>query len=171
MTWSGWDIAVILVGILQVVGVVYVARAALKIVNGPVAWGRKRVVPFIDHGKNLPRVGREAWEANREQALALYDEARDTVQAVRETVSPPAFAASEPINYRSLGTAWTSLQAARQALGFVRRAGKRKNAPASAPFAERIGLIPSARKPLPKLIGAARFVLRVRGLLRKSGIV
>lgn len=172
MTWSGWDIGVTLAFAAQIAGTTFVVRAALKIMNGPVKRVQNRVPPLLEHGKALVSAGQDAWQNNREQVVLLVDDVKSVAHSVHQAVAPPAVTVDAPINYQKIGTAWASVKTAQQGFGFLRRVISRRKSPkTTVSFAERIGLVPPAGKPVGRVIGAARFLLRVRGILKNSGVV
>ena len=174
MMWSGWDTAIVVAAAAQVAGLGGLVWVALKIKNGPVTRLQKSVGPLTGKSKTLFYAGKKAYQTNREQGVLLIETVREAAHTVQEAAHPPALSLDAPINYQKMNRAWAGLKTAQQGVGLVRRFAK-KGTPLGKPrrisFAERIGLIPPAGKPVGRLLKATRTVLRVRGLLKASGKV
>ena len=173
MTWSGWDVWVIAAGVAQVAGLGGVVYAALKIIKGPVSQVQKRVVPLIGGGKALVVTGKAAWEANREQGILLFDSVKEAAHSVHGAAHMPAFSLDAPVNYQKVSRVVSGVKVAQQGIGLVRRFTQKSRPPKvrRASLAERMGFVPPAGKPVGKVLGWVRTVLRVRGLLKGTGLV
>ena len=172
--WSGWDTAIVVAAVAQVAGIAGLVWVALKIKSGPVTRLQKSVGPLIGKSKTLFFAGKNAYQANREQGVLLVETVKEAAHTVQEAVRPPALSIDAPINYQKMNRAWAGLKTAQQGVGLARRFAKKGTSlgkPRRISFAERIGLLPPAGKPVRRILKAARTALRVRGLLKASGKV
>ena len=179
MTWTTWDILILLAFAAQVAVIAAFVVAVLRVKNGPVARLTVRGGKVAASGSGLAQALLVAFEANRDQALRLIDRGRDLVAILRRRTASPA---GMSITYHSLLSALSTARTVRGGLSqvtqLVRRRGPSAVALTSGPprrvpvgLAERLGLVPPAAKHLGKVIGFARTAWKVRGDLRRRGLM
>jgi hypothetical protein len=188
MTWTGWDVAVTVMGVLNAAVLIVAAVAGLKILRGPVAGVKARALPLLPRGLALASAGQRAFAANRGRIAALASR----IGALRRLMSVDAYIPSpegEPVTYRSVTNAFRTAQSIRaglrQAQGMAQKVRGRGKAdsdaappgPAgakSAPrkrqsLAMRLGLIPPAARHLPTVLRAVRIARSTAAALQKRG--
>jgi hypothetical protein len=169
MTWTVWDVLVIILGIVQLALLGAVAYIILGVVRGPIAGVTSRAGDVVARGRSLANAAGSAVTANRAHILAIVADLR----GISDTLRAPDATRSLPINYHTLRRVLTAVMTVRRGMGTVRsiRAsvsgmrtagvrGWRKTSPpprrARRSFAEHIGLVPPIVARLTPLLPYAR---------------
>lgn len=177
MTWSIWDVLVILLFLGQIGAVVYVVLCVLKIKNGPVATVIGHVKPLTTSGKAIIATGKREVEQNKARWLTMAAEAKSLIRVVRKDVT--AKPDGMLIDYKTImsGVAglkflrrgWRQIQVARSKTanppGPPSRVGKK---PVS--IADRLGLVPPVVKKAGPLLRVVKVLLALRKELANRGI-
>jgi len=172
MTWTVWDILIVLAGIPQLAGLIGVGVVVLRIIKGPVAGMTAKIGDLTARGKALADTSLNVVNANKKHVLAIVADVKGMVEAVRT----PDVTQNLPINYGTLRRSFNTLMSIRRGLKTVQGLTQRKPKGAAALTAataankrpprrsipDRLGLIPPAAKHLTRALPYIRMALNVR---------
>jgi hypothetical protein len=178
---SFWDILIITLGIAQMIVLVWVTYAVLRIKRGPVARFLPRVVSIVKNTAKIGAVGVASVALLDERVQGVKGEVRGIAEGVKYGTRLDL---GDSISYKSLLETLATVRSARGmlrgGLAFLNRWRNRKAPPGPAAaqskrnrrsLADRLGLVPPIARPLGRVlhyVGIARDVhreLRGRGIL------
>lgn len=110
MTWTIWDILVVVLFVLNLAAMGVVVFFALRL-KKPVTWAKGRIPPLVAHGKAIAQTGKREFDQNRHRVESLAGEVKGLAAAVKPAAVTPAPDPRLRFNYRSLLSALALLRA------------------------------------------------------------
>ncbi len=180
MSWTVWDVLVVLAGLANLGVLVALGVAAMKIVRGPVAWANRRRQTITVHVTSLAQSGKAAFFANRDAVTELATE----VTGLRGSLHADSFRtpfADEAVSYGRIAVALATARQVRS--GWAMFANFRKGgfksllpsagrkAPARPAKPNRFGLVPPILVTLMPVVRVARTAFGVHKQLRSKGLL
>jgi hypothetical protein len=137
MQWDFWDVAVVLVSLLNLGLIGYVAFTALKLKNAAMGLVSDRVKPMTAKGKAIAETGKREVAQNKDRWQALTAEFKAVADAVRTQSGTASSGPQVRISYRTLLTGFSLLSTLRRGLGKVQTARKPTSNPPGPPAAKK----------------------------------
>jgi hypothetical protein len=166
---SGWDIAIIALGILHCVALAYVIIAALMIKTGTVARLIARTKPMIQKGQDIATQGKHLAEVGKMHAPQIA--AHVSAIKGRATIPPPEGLTVEYAHLQKALALGKMAAGGVAGLGLLRgkkSKGGNKNTKTSLPkkarkplLVERLGLIPPIARPIVRALPMIKKILPV----------
>lgn len=156
MSWTGWDVFIVLISLVNFGLILWIALLALKIKNGPVAAVTGRIGPLVAKGKALVDTGKREFVDNKERAQSFTDAVKGVLKSVKPANDP--MGARSRFSYRHLLTLISVLGTLRRGLGEINQVRKPGANPPGPPKAK--------RKAPPRRLGTLELLPNVIRLVR-----
>jgi hypothetical protein len=176
---SVWDIVIIILGVAQIIAVIAVIVAVLKVKNGPLMRFIPPILRIAKNGAKIGGIGVMSVAMLDERAQGLKKEVVGIVDGVQYGTNLDF---GDKITYRGILGALTTARTARGmlfgGLAFLQRA-RRKAPPGPAAaqprprrsVADRLGLVPPIARPLGRIYGHAMTARNFYRELKKQGVL
>jgi hypothetical protein len=165
---SGWDVAIITLGVFHCVALAYVIIAALMIKNGTVASLITRIKPMIQKGQQLATQGKHLAEVGKTHGPQIV--ANITAIKGRATIPPPEGLTVDYAHLQKALSLWKMVAGGVVGLGLLRGRNNKSDQKAKMTLpkkakkpllVERLGLIPPIARPLLRAMPIIKKILPV----------